>query len=81
MKVRAMFVHDYKISDPTVSLGTNALPADDMPKGRVSMFITHAGSVAQFGPKVMQHTKVVSFPQIDPKNPVTPIYGLSLIHI
>ena len=25
----------------------NALPADDIPKGRVSMFITHAGSVAR----------------------------------
>ena len=77
MKVRSMFVHDYKISDPTVSLGTNALPADDLPKGRVSMFLTHVGSVAQFGPQVMQDTKVVPFPQVDPKNPVTPIYGFA----
>jgi multiple sugar transport system substrate-binding protein len=77
MKVRAMLMRDYKVMDPTVSLGTNALPADDLPKGRVSMFITHAGSVAQFGPKVMKNTKVVSFPQVDPKNPVTPIYGFA----
>ena len=67
MNVRAMIAHEYKASDPTVSLGTNALPADDLPKGRVSMFITHAGSVAQFGPKVMAYTKVVPFPQVDPK--------------
>ena len=66
-----MFVHDYKISDPTVSVGTNALPADDLPKGRVSMFITHAGSVAQFGPEVMKDMKVVPFPQVNPDKPVT----------
>jgi ABC-type glycerol-3-phosphate transport system substrate-binding protein len=78
MKVRAMFVYDYKISDPTVSAGTNALPADDLPKGRVSMFLTHVGSVAQFGPQVMQDMKVVPFPQVDPKNSVTPIYGFAL---
>lgn len=78
MKVRAMFVRDYKISDPTISVGTNALPADDLPKGRVSMFITHAGSVAQFGPKLMKDVKVVPFPQVDPQNPVTPIYGFAL---
>ena len=54
MKVRAMYVQEYKISDPTVSFATNALPADDLPKGHVSMFITHAGSVAQFGPDVMK---------------------------
>ncbi len=78
MKVRAMFVRDYKISDPTVSVATNSLPADDLPKGRVSMFLTHPGSVSQFGPQVMQDMKVVPFPQVDPKNPVTPIYGFSL---
>jgi len=78
MKVRAMFVHDYKISDPTVSVGTNALPADDLAKGRVSMFITHAGSVAQFGPEVMKEMKVVPFPQVNPDKPVTPIYGFAL---
>jgi multiple sugar transport system substrate-binding protein len=78
MKVRAMFVHDYKISDPTVSVATNALPADDMPKGRVSMFITHAGSVAQFGPEVMKDMKVVPYPQVNPQKPITPIYGFAL---
>jgi len=78
MKVRAMFVHDYNISDPTVSVGTNALPADDLPKGRVSMFITHAGSVAQFGPEMMKDVMVVPFPQVDPQKPVTPIYGFAL---
>jgi len=78
MKVRAMFVHDYKISDPTVSVGTNALPADDLPKGRVSMFITHAGSVAQFGPEVMKDMKVVPFPQVNPDKPVSPIYGFAI---
>jgi ABC-type glycerol-3-phosphate transport system substrate-binding protein len=59
-------------------VGTNALPADDMPKGRVSMFITHAGSVAQFGPKVMQHIKVVPFPQVNPAKPVSIVYGFAL---
>jgi multiple sugar transport system substrate-binding protein len=78
MKVRGMFVHDYKISDPTVSLATNALPADDLPKDRISMFITHAGSVAQFGPEVMKDMKVVPYPQVNPKKPVTPIYGFAL---
>lgn len=78
MKVRAMFVHDYKISDPTVSFATNALPADDLPKGRVSMFITHAGSVAQFGPEVMKDMKVVPYPQVNPQKPVSPIYGFAL---
>src|SRR5688572_3522859 len=78
MKVRGMFVHDYKISDPTVSMATNALPADDLPKGRVSMFITHAGSVAQFGPEVMKDMKVVPYPQVDPKKPISPIYGFAL---
>ena len=63
-------MHDYKISDPTVSVGTNALPADDLPKVRVSMFITHAGSVAQFGPEVMKDIKVVPFPQANPDKPV-----------
>jgi len=78
MKVRAMYVHDYKISDPTVSVATNALPADDLPKGRVSMFITHAGSVAQFGPEVMKDMKVVPYPQVNPQKPITPIYGFAL---
>jgi multiple sugar transport system substrate-binding protein len=78
MKVRAMFVRDYKISDPTVSVGTNALPADDLPKGRVSMFITHAGSVAQFGPEVMKDMKVVPFPQVNPQKPVVPVYGFAI---
>lgn len=78
MKVRAMYVQEYKISDPTVSVGTNALPADDMAKGRVSMFITHAGSVAQFGPELMKDIKVVPFPQVNPDKPVTPIYGFAL---
>ena len=78
MQVRSMYVQKYKISDPTVSVGTNALPADDVPKGRVSMFITHAGSVAQFGPKVMEHIKVVPFPQVNPDKPVTIVYGFAL---
>jgi ABC-type glycerol-3-phosphate transport system substrate-binding protein len=73
-----MYVHKYKISDPTVSQATNALPADDLPKGRVSMFITHAGSVAQFGPKVMEDMKVVPFPQVDPKKPISVVYGFAL---
>ncbi len=78
MQVRSMYVHKYKISDPTVSLATNALPADDLPKGRVSMFITHAGSVAQFGPKVMEDMKVVPFPQVNPQKPVSIVYGFAL---
>ena len=78
MQVRSMYAHKYKISDPTVSVGTNALPADDVPKGRVSMFITHAGSVAQFGPKVMEHIKVVPFPQVNPQKPVSIVYGFAL---
>ncbi|MGH2359537.1 MAG: extracellular solute-binding protein [bacterium] len=78
MKIRAMFVQDYKISDPTVSFATNALPADDLPKGRVSMFITHAGSVAQFGPEVMKDMKVVPYPQVNPQKPIVPIYGFAL---
>src|SRR5256712_10658532 len=78
MQVRSIYVHKYKISDPTVSLATNALPADDLPKGRVSMFITHAGSVAQFGPKVMEDMKVVPFPQVNPQKPVSIIYGFAL---
>jgi len=78
MKIRAMYVREYKISDPTVSVATNALPADDLPKGRVSMFITHAGSVAQFGPEVMKDMKVVPYPQVNPKKPITPVYGFAL---
>lgn len=78
MKVRAMYVQDYKISDPTVSFATNALPADDLPKGQVSMFITHAGSVAQFGPEVMKDMKVVPYPQVNPQKPITPVYGFAL---
>jgi len=78
MKVRAMYVKDYKISDPTVSFATNALPADDLPKGQVSMFITHAGSVAQFGPEVMKDMKVVPYPQVNPQKPVAPVYGFAL---
>ena len=78
MQTRAMYVRKYEISDPTVSVATNALPADDLAKGRVSMFITHAGSVAQFGPAVMQHVKVVPFPQVNPAKPVTVVYGFAL---
>ena len=78
MKTRAMYSQEYKISDPTVSLATNALPAEDLPKGRVSMFITHAGSVAQFGPDVMKDVKVVPFPQVNPKKQVAPLYGFAL---
>ncbi|OGL63416.1 MAG: hypothetical protein A3J27_15670 [Candidatus Tectomicrobia bacterium RIFCSPLOWO2_12_FULL_69_37] len=78
MQVRSMYVQKYKISDPTVSVGTNALPADDLPKGRVSMFITHAGSVAQFGPQVMKHVKAVPFPQVNPAKPVTIVNGFAL---
>ena len=77
MKVRAMYVQDYKISDPTVSLSTVALPADDLPKGRVSMFITHIGSVAQFGPEVMKDMKVVPYPQVNPSKPITQVYGFA----
>ena len=77
MKVRAMFVQE-KISDPTVSFATNALPADDLPKGQVSMFLTHAGSVAQFGPEVMKDFKVVPYPQVNPQKPVSPVYGFAL---
>ncbi len=72
-----MFVQE-KISDPTVSFATNALPADDLPKGQVSMFITHAGSVAQFGPEVMKDLKVVPYPQVNPQKPVSPVYGFAL---
>jgi ABC-type glycerol-3-phosphate transport system substrate-binding protein len=78
MQVRSMYVQKYKISDPTVSVATNALPADDMPKGRVSMFITHAGSVAQFGPKMMEDVKVVPFPQVNPQKPISVVYGFAL---
>lgn len=78
MQVRAMYVKDYKISDPTVSFATNALPADDLPKGQVSMFITHAGSVAQFGPELMKDMKVVPYPQVNLQKPVAPIYGFAL---
>src|SRR4051812_35882361 len=77
MKVRAMFVQE-KISDPTVSFATNALPAEDLPKGHVSMFLTHAGSVAQFGPEVMKDFKVVPYPQVNPQKPVSPVYGFAL---
>jgi multiple sugar transport system substrate-binding protein len=78
MKIRAMYVQDYKISDPTVSFATNALPADDLPKGRVSMFLTHVGSVAQFGPEVMKDMKVVPYPQVNPQKPIAPIYGFAI---
>jgi multiple sugar transport system substrate-binding protein len=78
MKTRAMYSQEYKISDPTVSLATNALPAEDLPKGRVSMFISHAGSVAQFGPDVMKDVKVVPFPQVNPKKQIAPLYGFAL---
>ncbi len=78
MQTRAMYVKKYKISDPTVSVGTNALPADDLAKGRVSMFITHAGSVAQVGPEVMKHVKVVPVPEVDPSKPKTVTYGFAL---
>jgi multiple sugar transport system substrate-binding protein len=78
MQTRAMYVRKYEISDPTVSVATAALPADDLAKGRVSMFITHAGSVAQFGPAAMQHIKVVPFPQVNPAKPVTVVYGFAI---
>lgn len=77
MQTRAMFVRKYQISDPTVSVATTALPADDLAKGRVSMFITHPGSVAQFGPALMQHIKVVPLPQVNPAKPVTIVYGFA----
>ena len=78
MKTRVMYSQENKISDPTVSFATNALPAEDLPKGRVSMFITHAGSVAQFGPEVMKDIKVVPFPQANPKRTVAPLYGFAI---
>jgi multiple sugar transport system substrate-binding protein len=78
MKLRASFAHEHKISDPTVTVATHALPASDMSVGRVSMFITHPGSVAQFGPALMKDIKVVPHPQLDPAKPITATYGFAL---
>ncbi len=78
MKLRASFALVHKISDPTVTVATHPLPASDLAVGRVSMFITHPGSVAQFGPKRMKDIMVVRHPQLDPSNPVTATYGFAL---
>ena len=78
MNVRASFARVHKISDPAVTVATHALPASDMSAGRVSMFITHPGSVAQFGPALMKDVKVVAHPQLDPAKPVTATYGFAL---
>jgi len=78
MKLRASFAHEHKISDPTVTVATHALPASDLSAGRVSMFITHPGSVAQFGPALMKDIKVVPHPQLDPAKPITATYGFAL---
>jgi multiple sugar transport system substrate-binding protein len=78
MRLRASFALEHKIDDPTVSVATNALPAEDLAQGRVAMFITHPGSVAQFGPEKMKDLKVVPHPALDPKNPVAVSYGFAL---
>ncbi|HEV8640430.1 MAG TPA: extracellular solute-binding protein [Methylomirabilota bacterium] len=78
MRLRASFALEHKISDPTVSVATHPLPAEDLAQGRVSMFVTHPGSVAQFGPEKMKDLKVVSLPQVDPQKPVTHFYGFAL---
>ena len=78
MKLRASFALVHKISDPTVTVATHPLPASDLAVGRVSMFITHPGSVAQFGPKRMKDIMVVRHPQLDPSNPITATYGFAL---
>ena len=78
MTLRASFALEHKISDPTVSVATHPLPAEDLAQGRVSMFITHPGSVAQFGPEKMKDLKVVPLPQVDARKPVTHFYGFAL---
>jgi multiple sugar transport system substrate-binding protein len=78
MRLRASFALEHKISDPTVSVATNPLPAEDLAQGRVAMFITHAGSVAQFGPEKMKDLKVVPHPQLDPKKPAALAYGFAV---
>ena len=42
------------------------------------MFITHPGSVAQFGPEKMKDLKVVPLPQAGRAKPVTHFYGFAL---
>lgn len=74
---RVDLVYKYKISDPTVSFATNSLPAQDLVQGQVSMFITHPGSVAQFGPEIMKGLKVVPFPQADPSKRTTTTYAFA----
>jgi ABC-type glycerol-3-phosphate transport system substrate-binding protein len=78
MRLRASYALEHKIEDPTVSVATNPLPANDFAEGKVSMFITHPGSVAQFGPERMKNVKVVPLPALDPKKPVTVTYGFAL---
>jgi multiple sugar transport system substrate-binding protein len=78
MRLRASFALEHKVEDPTVSVATNPLPANDFAAGKVSMFITHAGSVAQFGPEKMKDVKVVPLPALDPKKPLTVTYGFAL---
>ena len=78
MRLRASFALEHKIEDPTVTVATNPLPANDLAAGKVSMFITHPGAVAQFGPKLMKDIKVVRHPQVDLQKPVTVTYGFAL---
>jgi ABC-type glycerol-3-phosphate transport system substrate-binding protein len=78
MRLRASFALEHKIEDPAVSAATNPLPANDLAVGRVSMFITHPGSVAQFGPERMKDIKVVPHPRLEADKPNTVSYGFAL---
>lgn len=78
MRLRASFALEHKIEDPTVTAATNPLPANDLAMGRVSMFITHPGSVAQFGPEKMKDLKVVPHPRLEADKPNTVSYGFAL---
>jgi len=78
MRLRASFALEHKIEDPTVTQATNPLPANDLAVGRVAMFITHPGSVAQFGPEKMKDIKVVPHPRLEVDKPNTVNYGFAL---
>jgi len=78
MRLRASFALEHKIEDPTVTQATNPLPANDLAMGRVSMFITHPGSVAQFGPEKMKDLKVVPHPRLEADKPNAITYGFAL---
>ncbi len=70
----------HRVGDPTITANSGSNPNEDFVQGKLSMWLTGPWAIETFkpNPEVYQNYTVVPHPQVDPRKPITAVYGFNL---